>query len=1317
MKTRKLIALLTALLMTFSLFAASASAAYDDGGFSVMSLLPLEAYNVDVTINRNLSMPYELVNEPRYTVYVRELLAEALAQYGVTEPPEYVGYSTSSSITDYQLIGWNDKLIINRGADTLYFVSSGDQFNPDSKRIKVVASVEDEIYGSYSIDLTQETPENFNPAMSTPVTYGEILNDTLVANKIIPGDKYTLKVRRGSTGSEKDVRLTDLFDYKGNTNLYFIFDDGQGNDNSFKRITIRYSYTDPYLKFINSLNYNVKTAEGQSVKRVRTAPMSNSDGYFVEIDSAAYFFENGAVPYINLGYGTIEGATVQVYSGKHSDESELTPDLDITELITGDNQIELTYIGAKEDEPDVEEWSIPVTYFVTLENGSTFSLPCEIKVYLYKNSAAVITSAGSSVRLFASMTNPPTTQEEWEEYYRTNYLGLYPYIKGDDITTLGAYAYGTYINYITGTHTRDEEARPYITAAYQGRFDVLPSGTDARDIVDELFSSDYYCLDFVNAKDVRTAYRNLGYDRETGEYKWEEWNLATFEFTIFDIYGKVYHPEIKYAYKIEAAEETPEPPEDIPSDSTSFYVNYLGKEPTVLGQTGSGKTPRYKIEGISKAYDSYYNNGYRTYLVDDPEGTLTDGTVVYPNFGPTNKNISVYLNGEQDKNGILQESGVSPITYENGKTWLYSASAEDKEHSQNYYVTFVAPHKGGSKLFVNAADSEYCKNDKGEITREVVLMNTSYNHSEEYEHKILIANIGDEPLTGISVTLTGAQGVKLDPYWSVTEGSKATLAPFDGIKSDAYATDENGNVITDENGSRVMLDGFLQNTAMIKLLPDIENYTYKILIGYDSDGNPVYDETEIPGFVSIAGTLTISADGSEPKNIKLTGIVGNPKIISDGVRDGVKYVPYSSLIQTNSMYGNDNIEYTLLPGSKLPDGLEFMPNGEIYGIPKEIGTFTIGVKIQYTGPIPEGANESDYSDTRVYTFSINDNTDENVDAVNNIDNQGYPLTDRVSKYITVYYKGISSNRIPVIDRVVIDSDLFRSEGSYNEEFVAFYIDGIKLTEGVDYYAAEGSTKITVLAETFEHIGISDSDTPHTLAAEFRTDEAKLMRSAQNVYIEYVKKTQSALQPGGSFSGGGSFTGGGSFSGGSSSGGSSSDTNAVAVEPSFNSVNINMSISDANGSAVPNLALELHSAVQYATSDASGAVKFDNVEFGRHTLYITDPVTNETSSKTFTLVSGFGTEITDDIIVAEVGKTISVAITFDGGNIVLASAQTDVDVPTESAATDEEPEEEAGTDAAPADTEPVEESNPKTGIVLGVVPVAALAGLIVSLKRK
>jgi hypothetical protein len=374
---------------------------------------------------------------------------------------------------------------------------------------------------------------------------------------------------------------------------------------------------------------------------------------------------------------------------------------------------------------------------------------------------------------------------------------------------------------------------------------------------------------------------------------------------------------------------------------------------------------------------------------------------------------SVYANSEK------QISGETVVDFSKG-TVQYSVVAKSGK-TENYWITILKP-EADAKLFVN-----------GPKEREVYLDNR-YN----MRHDIFIANIGgDKPLTGLKVSLN-AENVALDDYWTVGGEKNDTLAAFT----------ESSNIYTDGDSSYT---GGMNNFAKIRLVTGGKEGV-------------------------ISGTLTISADGVEPQVITLHGWAGNPRITTESVSDGVKYVPYSALIQNSIHVDNMTAEYSLITG-ELPHGMELRRNGELYGVPRQSGEFPITVEAQF---LIDGNNNYTFeADTVDLILKITENTDENVAAA--VD-EGYTLAVKVPALMNQYKERV-----------------FRSEGAFNE-FVDFYLDGDKLVEGVDYNGEEGSTIITILAQTFEAYG----EGTHTIAAEFRTNqntENELKRAAQNYTID------------------------------------------------------------------------------------------------------------------------------------------------------------------------------------------------------------------------
>ena len=413
-------------------------------------------------------------------------------------------------------------------------------------------------------------------------------------------------------------------------------------------------------------------------------------------------------------------------------------------------------------------------------------------------------------------------------------------------------------------------------------------------------------------------------------------------------------------------------------------------------------------------YDTYYSYGYQTLLINDTE---IDMTALAPEvnlgyhakvfYGDTMENTNDnYCNKLSPRDFTKAPADVTRDPYNSVK---YTVSAQNHTAHKNYWVTAVKKEEG-PKLFVNGPDE-----------REIFLNNYFGN-----AHDIFVANIGSEELTGITATVD-ATNVKLDDYWTIGGDGNNTLAPF------TTTSNNTGNY-----------NGELFNVARIRLIPDGEG--------------------------DIEGTLTISADGQEPRIITLSGTAGNPKIDTSTIHDAVKYVPYSSIITTNNMHTWNKVTFSLDEGS-LPDGLKLYPDGEIYGVPKETGEFPITVRAKYS----HNEFEPSYADL---VLTVKDNSDDNINA--SVDD-GYEITTRLPSTISKY------------------SDMnFVIDGEF-AEFVDLWLDGEKLVKNTDYSAKEGSTKITIKSKTFNNAG----EGKHTISAEFRVDGNKnneLKTASQNFTI-------------------------------------------------------------------------------------------------------------------------------------------------------------------------------------------------------------------------
>ncbi len=520
----------------------------------------------------------------------------------------------------------------------------------------------------------------------------------------------------------------------------------------------------------------------------------------------------------------------------------------------------------------------------------------------------------------------------------------------------------------------------HVKKVVQGRFKTLKEAEDAgaEDITDYLLPSDRSKLPY----GYRIKYGNTIY------------------FTVFFDNGTV------LSYDIDIYSTTK------PSTSINYdnAPNVRTTDPYFRVQGVEGYSKYNDIYIIENDYrttlDTLYSYGYQTLFINDE---TVDLSKLKPTFWcPDSVRVHV---GEE------QISGVSEQDFSKGSVY-YAVHVGD--NLKNYQVTFAKKEKG-PKLFVN-----------GPSEREIFL-----DEYFEGKHDILIANIGDEKLTGLNVELLDAVNVKLDDYWVVGGEKNDTLAAFDSVNFHSSYSE-------------------LANLAKIRLLPDGEG--------------------------DVTGTLKISADGQKDVYIKLTGHAGNPKIITESLSDAVKYVPYSYVVATNNMHDWNKVTFSISSGT-LPEGLKLYPNtGEIYGVPLETGEFPITVKATYS--------RREYTPSYVeLTLIVNDNTNQNV---YNSSDEGYEIKQYIgTEDIMGTYDYLLNN---------INDQTFISTGEYHE-FIDFWLNGEKLTEGEDYIKNSGSTRITIRSQTFRDKAKEGSN---TIAAEFRVggDKSKeLKRTAQNFRLD------------------------------------------------------------------------------------------------------------------------------------------------------------------------------------------------------------------------
>lgn len=327
--------------------------------------------------------------------------------------------------------------------------------------------------------------------------------------------------------------------------------------------------------------------------------------------------------------------------------------------------------------------------------------------------------------------------------------------------------------------------------------------------------------------------------------------------------------------------------------------------------------------------DSYAEYNYLTILAE-PGADLSE---LAPEFW-TMEGVHLYAEGSSSP----EISGESFHDFSGGPM-QYTASAENGTDSRNYWVHVIQAEEGSGKLYINSlsdADAETREED-GVIysTREMFL-----DGRYEYQHDILLVNVGTESITNLSAVVESEQ-VELDSYWTLSGDYE--LAGFDAV-----------NTTTSY--------GELPNLAKLRL----------------------QEKAGVESGSEISGTLTIKSGETVLMVLTLTGTVGDPGIVTKEIPEAVKYVPYGTMIQNSNKYSWNMVSYYLSDG-ELPGGMVLKKNGELYGVPTEAGEFEFTVRMENSYEMFEVSEAA-------FTLTVIENTDENVDAATD---QGYDLTQRV----------------------------------------------------------------------------------------------------------------------------------------------------------------------------------------------------------------------------------------------------------------------------------------------------------------------------------
>ncbi len=780
---------------------------------------------------------------------------------------------------------------------------------------------------------TGESPELPVPEGSGVTTSGDVITPATQTVHVNAGDPVeidpdavvVLEQYDEYKILDKDSTI-DLSSYSSSTSFTKRFDLIVGSGKQLDPDNVRYCVTAEISRLTYSLDGTAKL-------------------YTVDENGDKQYLDKTRVEYSI--YHSSNYAYVYFYTNKkinNDDKLYVEPDFQLIRSDTGetvDSDVKITYSSQYADEPN--RMRVSSGYgrssgeisFTSKDNPDNVLFTCKINFYAYEPDIELYNGS-----LYSTEHNNAVSTYDLESRYENGIPVLeYKYTLKSGCTLDGEYCFNVPVHYNYTDTSLDETNVKTVLGKYSSFQEAVEA--NAIDVTNTILNYPGYKSKYNEGVDF-TFFIDASAVPEIDLEGASEY-VCQLRVTVVDVEQTTEPDEPDNP-------DDPDNPDNPDNEGTTAYFDLID----VTKANGDSVS---RIE-IDNDYDTYASSKYHyiSWLLyeDEPEesGTTEEADPL---------DMSQLKLEADSTNGVNVYNSVSgkPVNFETETQDFLSAENSTIQYSVpaskgtgEYWVRLEGIRRNGAKLFVNGPEE-----------REVYL--DSY---AGWNHDILVANIGDEQLTGLNVEWAEApKNVKIDDYWVIGGENNDTLAPF---TTTSYSE--------------------IANLAKIRLVPD-------------GDGE-------------ISGTLKISADGQEPEYIKLRGHAGDPEIVTDPeLEDAVKYVPYFAIIATNNIYEWNNVSFRRTSG-KLPSGVSLnSKTGEIYGVPQETGKFTFEIKADFSS--------SFFPDVRQeFTIEVLDNTNDNVF---NASDPGYTIETSLGTETTPgshdYY--LSSTNT---------DQLFVSEGEYSD---------------------------------------------------------------------------------------------------------------------------------------------------------------------------------------------------------------------------------------------------------------------------------------------
>lgn len=434
----------------------------------------------------------------------------------------------------------------------------------------------------------------------------------------------------------------------------------------------------------------------------------------------------------------------------------------------------------------------------------------------------------------------------------------------------------------------------------------------------------------------------------------------------------------------------------------------------------------------------------------------------------------------------------------------------------------------------------------------------------------------------------------------------------------------------------------------------------------------VEEEKETEEVIEEAAAATVEETAEEVTEEEIVEETVEP-VVTERTEDLgkiIKYVPYSFM----DRFGKDSlpegaaVEYEVAEFD-IP-GMEFLTdNAELYGVPTKEGTYTFKV----TQTISENDVVTETVITTV-TVVVAENEDGEVFETSDED---YPISPEVlintpEKKPDSGFVGEQRDTYYFVLTTVKYDELFVSEGEF-DTFVNAWLNGELLEDGVDYTKEEGSTRLTLKAQTL-------ADKAHqgknTIAMEFHEEGKRgtnLKRTAQNFYIDLEAEDEdddedvevlptatpapeATVAP---------TTAPEAPTVAPTT--APQNTEPAPFTPAQQTVKAETTtvvahLVDAEDKPLEGYTVELRTAGTGYTTDKTGTTAFKNVVFGKNTINVKNAEGAIVASKNFDIIKGSPISMDGDRIYVQPDEAFTMTLVLNGSSLVIKDVQKATEVP-------------------------------------------------------